>query len=164
MTTETPPKKSRLKSGCLIAVGVLVGLTVLGAIIGDPDADKAGTAVATDDTPAASPSPSPTITRVVATPAEIFDAYQDNQIAAAKRFEDQPLSVSGTVQKVDESFGSPVIRLLTSNEFMSLGAEFDKADGDVLASLHTGDKVTVNCDKLSEAAGFLTMSECTLAN
>jgi len=162
MTTEATPKKSRLKSGCLIAVGILVGLTVLGAIIGDPDSDKSGTAGATDDTPAASPSP--TITRVVATPAEIFDAYQENQIAAAKRFEGQPLTVTGTVQKVDESFGSPVIRLLTSNEFMSLGAEFDKADGDVLASLHTGDKVTVNCDKLSEAAGFLTMSECTLAN
>lgn len=153
--------KSRLKNGCLIAVAAIVGLGILGSIVGDdkPSAPNSSTPPASD-APASSVAPAePSVT---ATAREIFSAYETNQIAAAKRFTDKTLEVSGRIQKIDEAFGEPVIQLETSNQFMPLGAYFPDDAAESLAALSPGAKVTVICKTVREAASFVSLHDCSL--
>lgn len=158
IVTEAP-KKSRLKSGCLIALGIVVGLGVLGSIVGDgKPASSGSSAQAGANAPDTSAAPPP----VKATAREIFAAYENNQLAAAKLYADKTLAVTGTVQKIDEAFGEPVLALATSNQYMPLRAYFPKDAADQLATLSPGAKLTVICEQVQETGGFLALKDCKL--
>jgi hypothetical protein len=45
---------------------------------------------------------------------------------------------------------------------MPVRAEFTKDAIDTLAKMKKGEKVTMRCDTLREAGGFLTLKECKL--
>lgn len=155
--TTAKPKSSRLKNGCLIGLAVFVGLGVLGSIVGDPP--KSGAGGSASSAPAA---PDTAEVRVKASARELFSAYEANQLSAGQRFEGKPLEINGTISSIDESMGSPVLLLATSNQFMSVRAVFPKSAATVLATMAKGQKVTVLCDSLTEAGGFLSLHDCAL--
>ncbi len=152
-----PNAKSHVwRNGCLGVVAAIIGLSVLGSIVG-PQPPEA-TAPAEPATGSAAPAAKPVLKT---TARELFSAYQANQIAAGKKFEGQPLAVSGTVQAIDESFGSPVLALATSNEFLPVRATFGQEDADRLALIAKGQKVELQCGELREAGGFLSLDDCS---
>jgi hypothetical protein len=51
----------------------------------------------------------------------LFAAYQANEVSADNKYKDRKLLVTGTVSEISKSaFGSPILSLATSNEFMSI--------------------------------------------
>lgn len=144
------PKTSRWKTGCGVIAVALVALAVIGTITGG------------DAPPPATPEGQPAVQYQKASARAIFEAYQANQLAAAKTYEGKPLEVSGTIQTIDESMGSPVLQLATANEFMPLRATFDKDVTDALSAMTKGQSVTMRCAEVQEIAGFLSLKECRL--
>ncbi len=161
--TETTPnqpttKRVSLKNGCLTVLAIIGGITVLGSLSDRTPSTPSAAAPELAAAPAATQTPA-----VQATATEIFEAYQSNQLAAAQLYADKPLRVSGRIDSIDESFGAPVIRLVTSNQFMSLGAEFPEEAASQLVALRPGARVTVLCQQLQEAGGFINLSDCALS-
>lgn len=154
--SAAPAKKHRLRNGCLGTIAVLFGLGVLGSMMngGKPPATATSTANA--------PSTTAPVPRTRATARQIFDDYQANQLRAAQLYDDKALEVSGTVQEIDESMGTPVLNLVTSNQFMPVKAEFDPDATAALAKMSKGAKVTIKCEGLRETGGFISLTECAL--
>lgn len=161
-TEAVAPKKSRLKSGCLIAVGVVVGLGIIGSIAGDDKPASSVPAASAGKSGASAADAPATPDAVQATAREIAAAYEKNQLAAAKLYADKTIAVSGTVQKVNEVFGDPVLELATANQLLPLSAYFPKDAADQLAAISPGAKVTVICEQLQETGGFLALKDCKL--
>lgn len=148
-TTPTPAKKRRWVWWLGGGAAVLVIISALG---GQPS--NTGSSKTPPSTPAAASTdaaaqPDEPVTEASA--AETFDAYQANQLAAAKRFADRPLQVSGTIAAIDESMGTPMLNLTTSNQFMAIGAEFPTSATNQLATMAKGERVVVRCEEISEA-------------
>lgn len=151
MESAAPPKSSShlVRNGCLGLIGIFGALIALGMIVDDGSKDdKAGQAAAV-----AAPA-------VKTTASELFAAYEKNQIAAGQAYEGRPLEVAGVVQAINESMGTPVLELVTSNQFMPIGAHFPAESASVLAQVQKGQKVTVRCRELREAGGFLSLQDC----
>jgi hypothetical protein len=141
------------KSGCLKVAGfgalVLVGLGVIGALAGG-------------DAPAGDAS-APTAPPLAVTAQELFDAYSANEVAAQARFDGQRLAVTGVVQDIAlDLLDEPVVSLQTSNEFMPVRAQFDKADAAATGALTKGQELTVTCGKVTEVVGTPMLDDCVL--
>jgi tRNA_anti-like len=156
MDSDAPAKKHRLRNGCLGTIAVLFGLGVLGSMMngGKPPATATSTANA--------PNTVAPVQRTRATARQIFDDYQANQLRAAQHYDDKALEVSGIVQQIDESMGTPVLNLATSNQFMPVRSEFDTTATSELAKISKGAKVTIKCEGLRETGGFISLTDCTL--
>jgi hypothetical protein len=149
-----PAKKKGLGKGCLVIVGIIVVLMVIGAIAGGDQ--KPAASNATEEKAEAAPA------RAV-TAKELAQAYDANEAAAKKEYGDQRLSVTGVVAGVDLDFtDDPVVKLDGINQFMPVQASFEKDYSDATAALKKGQKITVTCDKLTEVIGTPMLDDCTM--
>lgn len=164
MTDVNAPAKKR---GCgfwiLIALAILIGLGILGAIFGPSEAElkeiqakQAVQEAATEKQKAVDREAS----AVKVTASKLFSDYEANQIAAEQTYGGKPLLVSGKITEIDEQFGDAVVKLDTSNPFMSVGAHM--LDNASAATLAKGQNITVSCEKMDEAGGFLFLRSCIL--
>jgi hypothetical protein len=145
-----PEKKSAAGKGCLIVLGVLAVLFVIGLFAG-PAEKQAPTASA----PAAPP-------RAV-TAIELATAYDQNEAAAQKEYGDQRLAVSGTVSAIDLDFADKaVVRLKGTNQFMDVQASLSEASQGQAASLSKGQQVTLVCESVSEVVGTPMLRDCAI--
>lgn len=141
--------------GWLIVVLVVGGVALLGSMAGNNPG--AGSAPAGGDAPVAG-APATAVSS-----AELWQAFQQNEVAAMARYGDRALAVTGKAAGVDLDFmDEPVVKLETPNQFMPVQADFDDGDKAAVGRIVKGMTVTVTCGKLSEVAGSPMLDDCRL--
>lgn len=77
---------------------------------------------------------------------ELYDAYQNNEIAATKEYKGKKLNIKGTILDFDQDLISknPIIRL-DGNGIWGINCEFTKDTADEIASLSKGQSITIKC-------------------
>ncbi|PNK60151.1 OB-fold protein [Psychrobacter sp. FDAARGOS_221] len=136
---------------------ILVVLIVIAIFTGNDDTE---TSTSSADTQSAEEVVEETIP---VTANELFDAYQNNEVAADKQYKGKLLEVSGTVASIDSGISDQaIVQLATSNEFMSVAAEGDDTFTDTAATLSKGENVTMVCNGAGEIAGFVQLDKCVM--
>lgn len=78
------------------------------------------------------------------TVGELYQAYEDNEIAADKKYKDKLLEVTGTISDFGvDVFGTSYIMLDTGGPFKDTQVFFKKGEDDKIAELSKGQDVTV---------------------
>lgn len=151
------PGKKKLGKGCLIAIAIIVVLFIIGVAAGGGEKGASSTDAASNAETAAAVAP------MAVTAGELFDAYQANEAKAQQTYGDQQLLVSGTVDGVDLDFADkPVVKLRTSNQFMSAQASLTEASQPKAQDLNKGDKVSLLCAGVGEVIGTPMLKDCEL--
>jgi hypothetical protein len=154
----TPPKKGHpFLVGCLIIIGIIIGLSVLGSLLpktaDSPSSDSSSSDVNETD------APSPTQVTAV----ELAQAYQANEVNAQNMYGDKTLDVTGTVTKVRlDLFNNPVVEMSGVNEFLNVQATFGKDYNNQLASVTIGQQITARCTSITSVISAPILSDCTL--
>jgi hypothetical protein len=90
-------------------------------------------------------------------------SYNSNGVAADKMFKDQPVEVSGVVNRIDVISGVPFVCLDTGDPSCDVQCCFDNNSVDVLASLKKGQKVVVRGICRGRALlGNILLEECSM--
>lgn len=135
---------------------IFITLIVLVAIFGGGDEDTKE--VKSDATAVAEPAEE----AIVVTANELFEAYQNNEVAADQKYKGKSLEVTGTVASIDSGVGDKaIVQLTTSNQFMPIAAQGDKKFTEHAATISKGDEVTLDCKGDGEVAGFVQLGKCT---
>lgn len=96
------------------------------------------------------------------TPAEVEAALRQNEVVMQQRIKAAGgLIVTGRVEGVETVDGRPVIRLRSSNPFMSVRAYPSSREPDLAAGLRSGQTVTLLCDRTALQAG-VALHDCAL--
>lgn len=141
----------KLGLGCLVIIGILVVLFIIGAVAGG---GKDGAATATKQAAVA-----PT----EATVEEIAAAYEANEAAAQAKYGDRPLLVTGTLTGISLDFmDKPFLQLKSANEFLPANAALVEADHAKAASLTKGTPIKLLCGGVSEVASMPQLSDCAI--
>ena len=163
---EQPPKKKT--SGCVWAILIVVILIILIAAFGNSeDTNDAREAVSTPETDrqtertikAEEPKSTPRITA-----AELWTAYDSNELAADKKYKDKKLIVTGIVQDIGKDIvDTAYITLETENAFQSVQCMFGKNEEETLVILSKGQNVEIigTCNGAMVIGGVL-MIHCKL--
>ncbi|WP_267382590.1 MULTISPECIES: SHOCT domain-containing protein [unclassified Sphingomonas] len=146
------PGKRSMGKGCLVLLGILIVLGVIGAIIGG--GSHGGTAAKET---AAAEAP------IAVTATELFNAYQANEAAAQERYGKHPLLVSGKIASIDlDIVDNPVVQLRTPNEFMSASARLGDNSKAKASSLSKGQSIQLLCASVSEVISVPQLSDCEI--
>jgi putative nucleic acid binding protein len=98
---------------------------------------------------------------VSVTAAQLYDAYQDNEVQADMQYKDKRLLVSGRVDKVSKDvMDKPFVSLSTSNMFMSILA-YDMPENAV-ATLRKGTALTLLCRGQGMTIGSPILRDCSI--
>lgn len=118
-----------------------------------------------DDTPAERAATAPTqapapLSEITA--AALMLAYEANELAAQRDYEDQIMLVSGTVESIgDTILGAPFVTLETET-IWSVQAMFERdRDEGILADLTQGQPLTVRC-RVDGKLGNIILRECSI--
>lgn len=91
--------------------------------------------------------------------ADLFAAYEANEVAADNQYKGKQLAVTGTVAGINKDFTDEVyVEIGTTNEFMSIHAR--DIDPSVAAGMQKGTKVTVVCEGAGLMMGSPILNEC----
>ena len=94
---------------------------------------------------------------------EIYDAYRDDEHAAARRFRGHEMVVSGEfVRVVPDAQGNPDLRLKTSNPEAPLGADLVQISYDQAARLKPGQLVTLSCQRITGTSEDRWLQNCAI--
>lgn|GEM_PF-1619068 len=98
---------------------------------------------------------------VVVSNARLFDDYQSNEVAADAMYKGKKLLVTGTVASIDKGpFGGLILRLATSNPFMSTMADMERSEQSQMAQLQKGERVRVLCKGRGTVLGSPSLDDC----
>lgn len=96
---------------------------------------------------------------------QLYNAYNENEIAADKKYKNKKLAVTGIISEISEIWGKVTVDLKVGGrfEFTTIKSSID--DKDVVASLRKGQKITVigTCDGLT-ANLYIGLNDCKLWN
>ena len=149
-------RKMNLKRGLMYAGAGLLGLAVLGVAFGDGKESADGG----KETEAAAEA---TVPVEAVTAQELFKAFDENEVAANRRFEGKLVEVSGTIQSISAGIGGdPVVALKTENEFMPARIYLDEDSEDAVATLKQGQELTARCESASVIIGSPSLNDCVL--
>jgi hypothetical protein len=165
-STVEPKKGFSKGKGCLIIVGVLVALMVVGAIAGG---GEEGSKSASTDTQQSAAAPE----AVDVTAADLSRAFQENEAKAKLAYDGKVLRVSGKVKSIDLDFSDePVIKLAGAGDVQGMGVNSDGVMTDVnvsglasaeAASVNKASTMTFLCKgSVTEVLGSAQLSECTI--
>jgi hypothetical protein len=160
--TAAPPPPRPVKAQkkthpvtALIALG-FVGFVAYSIFSPSEDHQAAASSVAADVPPVAK-------TVFETTAQQVKDAYDTNEVAADDIFRGKTIRVKGTVEAIDKDFTDDVvINLATDNQFEPFRATMEKSEKPASAKLRKGQKVSIDCDKLSRIVGSPMGSSCIL--
>ncbi|MDE2430246.1 MAG: hypothetical protein KGM99_16105 [Burkholderiales bacterium] len=97
------------------------------------------------------------------TPAEIYAAYEENEVAANKKIGDSEIEIFGVIQEISEDFAKDVvIRFISPNEFSRVSATLSKGQSDLAANLAKGQEITVRCKQIIRIIGSPVAQKCAL--
>ena len=137
---------------------IFIALMVIGFIVGK---DKKQTAAETTTEQSTSsvikdkPVPAAPQQMVLSTTAtKLFNAYEENEVAADEQMKGNLIEVSGVVQSIEKDFtDSIIIQLKTSNEFMPASMTMEDSEKSTALTLRKGKKVTITCEKMARVMG-----------
>jgi len=94
---------------------------------------------------------------------QLYQAYRDDPDAAAKRFGDREMVVSGEfIRIVPDGWGSLDLRLKTSNPEQPLGIDVAQLALDDARKLRPGQRVTVSCQHMGSGGDVLWVQDCAI--
>lgn len=97
------------------------------------------------------------------TASALFDAYEQNEVAADKLYKGQNIKITGTVDSISSDFSdSAQVALATSNQFLSVMTKGDDAFNDKAATLSKGQKITMMCKGDGEVISMPMLSKCVI--
>ncbi|MFC3902547.1 tRNA_anti-like [Acinetobacter marinus] len=99
------------------------------------------------------------------TAQQLYEAYQQNEIAANQQFKDKQLLVHGVVDSIEADFmDKPVINLRAGDEYNFLLPSANLADEELnkAATLSKGQTVSLLCVGGSEVIGAPVLNDCYL--
>ncbi len=132
---------------------VFVGLIIIGFIFGDDDTSVA----ATSETVTADVAES----AIPVTAAELYNAYDSNEVAADKQFKGKLLEITGTIESINSGISDQaVLELGTGEMFMTVSAEGDDNFTDIAATLGKGQQVHLICRGAGEIIGMPMLDKC----
>lgn len=136
----------------LLAV-VIVGVVLLGIL----QKGKPGDAMQ------AAGTPSQLVASMTVTSAELGRTFAADEIAAQKKYDDQRLAVTGTVQRVSEDMlENPMVSLNGANPVDDVQASFDKSFAAKTRRIRKGTTVTVVCDVVGMVVGSPMLDNCAI--
>lgn len=135
---------------------VLVVLFVIGLIFGNEDNSTTGSS-GTATTASAEPSESV----IPVTAAQLYSAYDNNEVAADKQFKGKLLDITGTIESINSGISDQaVLELGTGEMFMTVSAEGDDSFTNTAATLGKGQQVHLVCRGAGEIIGMPMLDEC----
>lgn len=103
--------------------------------------------------------PQPSALKVSA--VKLFNDYSENEVAADDKYKEKSLEVGGVVESIDKQpFGGVVVRLKSSNPFMSVDANLSYEMKEKAGKLKKGQKLTVRCEGDGLMLGSPQLSDC----
>lgn len=94
---------------------------------------------------------------------QLYKAYADDPRAAAERFADREMVVSGEfVRIVPDGYGSLDLRLKTSNPNAELGIDVAQLAIEDAKQLRPGQQVTVSCQRMGSGGDELWVQDCAI--
>jgi len=94
---------------------------------------------------------------------QVYDAYREDAEAAARRFADREMVVSGEfLRTVPDGYGSLDVRLKTSNPDAPLGADLAGIAIEDAKKLSPGQRVTVSCQRMSGGGDNPWLQDCAI--
>lgn len=152
MTEEK--KKIGVGKGCLIALGILIALAVLGSLLGGGDGSTTS-----ETQQAASEPPLPVTAKA------LEKAYADNEAAAQQQYGNRRLLVSGTINKIQLDYADkPFVVLEGENMFMGPQIHLVEAAQPLAAQMQKGQKITFLCAGVGEVVGTPMLKDCSIAD
>lgn len=155
-TASVKPAEKKSKIGKIIGYIALgfIGLIILGSIVGPSD-EQGGSS--NDAAEVAETSVPP----LAVTAQELFRAYEQNEMAAQKKYGGQPLQVEGVIESIELDFmDNPTVSLTTGNMFQNVTLHFDKSYADKAAELSKGQPFVAICSEISEVIGSPQLRKC----
>lgn len=155
-----PKKRSTLKVGCLVVLGIFVFLFIMGLIVGPQKkgAEADSNSASADAGPVAPAAPE---ARKV-TAAQVARAYDANEAAAQQEFGNQPLLVSGKIAGVSLDFkDEPFLQLATGN-FVPANAQLTDASKPKASTLRKGQSVVLLCQNVTEVISIPQFDRCEI--
>jgi len=141
--------------GCLSIVGIVVILTVIGAINSPPSTSS-------DSGSEATAAPVGSIRA-----RDLVSAYSDNEVSADSQFKGQRYRVSGTIDSIGKDIlDSPYVTLGSGTQFEvnTVQAMFKRnRDEGILANLSKGQDVSVECEIKGKVLLNVLADNCVLA-
>ena len=160
----TAPEKTPFykKKAFLIAAGVLLFMVIIGSLMEDNNPPSGGEQAGGENKPVAqselktasaekkSKGPAVRVSSV-----DLFRAYNENEVAADKKYRDKMIEVSGTIQEIGKDLltDEPNVRLSSGENDMgitSVSCTFRSEHSDELAELKKGQQITLR----GKGAGF----------
>ena len=150
------PQSNKLLKGFGIAVAVIVGLVVLGAIVGTPK----GTSTANSSTVAANSSD---VAGLEVSAAEVYRAYEANEQAAQLKYGAQPVRISGEIASIElDAADEPMVSLRAGDMLEEVTLHFGSDFSATAAKLRKGEWFTAKCNTVSEMMGAPQLEDCTM--
>jgi hypothetical protein len=110
------------------------------------------------------PPKTSTPTRIVtATEQELFDDYQDNEVATDRQLKGAIIEITGVVEAINKNvWGTIYVNLKTSNQFMPAAMHVAAQEETKVAALRRGQSVVFRCPKMQRWAGSPSGDDCIL--
>lgn len=105
----------------------------------------------------------PVVPVLVATPSELLQRYNSNEVAADQYFAGHLIRVTAPVLAIDKDItDSVVLHFATGDSFNDFMATLDDSQKTEAAQLHRGQTVTVQCKHMKRIIGSPIGDSCTL--
>jgi hypothetical protein len=169
--TEEPKKKMGLGKGCLIAVGVIVGLGVIGQLAGGGSNAPAPQAGSSEKAAEAAAPAAPDAVEVSA--KQLSAAFQENEVKAKMGYDGKALKVTGVVKDITLDFADdPVVQLAGANDTHDMGISqkgkvtnvaINGLSKEQAAKIDKGSSITVICQSVDEVMGGAQLKDCAMS-
>lgn len=118
--------------------------------------------------PTKKPTPKPTPAPLEITAQELIDAYEENQLSADEKYEDEKMAVTGFVEDIGENIIGQLYVTLNNGEdtsFSVVQCFLDRYNDDSMAKakkLKIGDKITILGECEGKGTFHVQLSGCTI--
>ena len=94
---------------------------------------------------------------------ELYNQFDNNKIAAEDAYKGKTIQVSGTIEKIDESWGIPYVSIRADDYgWCTVNCNFEKEDKSELAGLNSGQKITIKGTCGSMGFMSVTVEKCSI--
>jgi hypothetical protein len=85
---------------------------------------------------------------------DLFNAYDENEVATDEKLKGVIIEITGTVQSIDKDFMDDInISLRSTNEYMPVNLTMEKSEKETAINLRKGQKITARCKQISKTMG-----------
>lgn len=144
---EVKKHKKHKKNGCIIWIiaGILLGVGC-NAISDEPSSSQTTpTSVSSTTAPTTQPTTAPTEEPVIdITPAELYNAYEENEVAADNLYDGKKLRITGVIESIGKDILDDVYITIDAGDYNEIQCYFEnEKEIEKVAALKTGDEITL---------------------